>query len=110
MAGKKKAAEKTQAITAELAEDEGLDPLRDAVVDELRRNPTKIAQTLREKAEEGDTQSTKLIVEIMQKPKKKKPKEGKSVAMEIASDRTWEFAAEGKSAVLGQADPLTGKM
>jgi hypothetical protein len=99
-----------QAVTAEMVEGEGLDLLRDAVVDELRKNGKRIAANLRRKSEAGDPQSTKLLMTIAEKPKAKKPLGEVSVAVEIASDDNWVAPVEGsKATALDEEDPALDK-
>jgi hypothetical protein len=99
-----------QECIAEMVEGEGLDMLRNAAADELRKNGKKIAANLRRKSEAGDPQSTKLLITIAEKPKKTKPLGEVSVAVEIASDDNWVAPVEGsKATALDEEDPALDK-
>ncbi|MDR3793373.1 MAG: hypothetical protein P4L03_08330 [Terracidiphilus sp.] len=99
-----------QAGTAEMVEGEGLDMLRNAAADELRKNGKRIAANLRRKSEAGDPQSTKLLMTIAEKPKKTKPQTEASVAVEIGSDDTWVAPVEGSKATgHDEEDPALDK-
>lgn len=89
----------------------GFESLRKAAVKELVQGGEQIAKKLREKSEAGDTQSTKLLIELASKPRAKKPAKAKSVALEIAAEREWEEGpatagpAEVESAKGGEERP-----
>ena len=106
---RKKTAQKTTEITSdskvktprgkakqapEAPAEAGFESLRSAAAEELRHRGQQIAKKLREKSEAGDTQSTKLLIELAKESGVKKLAKGKSVALRIASDPEWNEAGE----------------
>ena len=94
-------AEKMAKAIEEQAE-ASIDTFRSAAQDELRKSGQEIAQKLREKSVQGDTKSTKLLIELATKPSAKKVAKAESVALKIAADPEWNGKAKKKANAVTQ--------